>query len=67
MLEWRPATGRRTSNALIPNVEDKAVNAEDQITFCGEEPAYRRKQDTHTQRERHKEYISIQEMQQLQR
>ena len=33
-----------------PTIEDKAVNAEDQITFCGEEPTYRRKQDMHTQR-----------------
>ena len=49
-------------------VDNKAVNAEDQITFCGEEPAYRRNQDMHRerQRERHKEYVSIQEMQQLQ-
>ena len=29
-LEWRPAAGRRISNALIPNVGSKAVNAEDQ-------------------------------------
>ena len=44
-------------------VDNKAVNAEDQITFCGEEPTYGRKQDTHIERERHKEHISIQEMQ----
>ena len=33
-------------------VEDKAVNAEDQITFRDEEPAYRRKQDTQRERAR---------------
>ena len=37
-------------------VGDKAVNAEDQTTFCdGEEPTYRRKQDTHTHTERERE------------
>ena len=35
--------GLRTSNALIRNVGDKAVNAEDQTTFCdGEELVYER-------------------------
>ena len=49
-------------------MEGKAVNAEARATFCDEEPAYRREQDTHRERERkrHKEYISIQEVQQLQ-
>ena len=67
MLEWRPTAGRRTTNALIPNVVNKAVNAEDHTTFCDiEEPVYRinkaRYAHTHThtererERERHKEY-----------
>ena len=56
---------------MIPNVGDKAVNAEDRITFCDEEPAYRRKQDTQKERERErkrgtKNIDYIQEMQQLQ-
>ena len=37
------------------SVEDKAVNAKDQIAICDEEPTYRRKQDTHREREREKE------------
>ena len=40
---------------LAMYVGDKAVNAEDQITFCDEEPAYRRKQDMHRERERERE------------
>ena len=52
----------------VKNVGDKAVNAEDQIALCDEEPAYRTKQDTHRERETHthKEYNYIQEMLQLQ-
>ena len=41
-----------TGNNVHP-VGDKALNAEDRTTFCDEEPAYRRKQDTHRERERH--------------
>ena len=53
MLEWGPTTGRRTSNALIPIVGDKVVNAEDHTTFCvEEEPAYRRGEARYAQRER---------------
>ena len=46
----------------------KAVNAEARATFCDEEPTYRRESKIRTERERkrHKEYISIQEVQQLQ-
>ena len=47
----------------------KVVNAEARATFCdGEEPACERKQDTHTHThtDRHKEYVSIQGVQQLQ-
>ena len=71
MLEWRPTAGIRTSNALIPIVGDKAVNAEDHTTFCDvEEPAYRRNKARYTQRERERERgtksISIHKMQQLQ-
>ena len=57
MLEWRPATGRRTSNALIPNVgKGKAVNAEARATFSDdEEPACEGKQDTHRETERERE------------
>ena len=52
-LEWWPAAGRRTSNALIPIVGDEAVNAEDHIAFCGEEaPAYRKNKTEYAQRER---------------
>ena len=49
------STEVRLSIPLVAFVEDKAVNAEDQITFCDEEPAYRRKQDTHRERERERE------------
>ena len=56
MLEWRPAAGRRTSNALIPIVGDEAVNAEDHTVFYGEEePAYRRCKTEYAQRERERE------------
>ena len=58
-----------TRECLIPIVEDKAVNAEDQITFYDEEPGYKRKQDTHRERERERGTKSmnyIHEMQQLQ-
>ena len=52
-LEWRPAAGRRTSNALIPIVGDEAVSAEDHKTFCEEEkPAYIRNKTEYAQRER---------------
>ena len=47
-LWWWPTAGWRTSSALIPNIGDKAVNAEARATFYdGEEPAYERNQDTH--------------------
>ena len=70
-MEWRPPAGRRTSNALIPIVEDKVVNAEDHTAFCDvEEPAYRRNKARYAQRERERERgtknISIHKMQQLQ-
>ena len=53
MLEWWPAAGRRTSNALIPIFGDEAVNAEDHTTICGEEePAYRRSKAEYAQKER---------------
>mgnify|MGYP006925750272 CR=1 FL=1 len=56
MLEWRPTAGRRTSNALIPIVGDKAVNAEDHTTFfVEEEPAYRKGEARYAQRERERE------------
>ena len=62
MLEWRPAAGKRTSNALIPIVGAEAVNEEDHKTFCGdEEPADMRSKTEYAQRERerHKEYVYI--------
>ena len=69
VLEWRPAAGRRTSNALIPIVGDEAVNAEDHTAISDvEEPAYRRSKAkyAHKERERHKEYHYIHRKQQLQ-
>ena len=62
MLDWRPAAGRRTSNALIPIVGNEAVNAEDHTTICGEEePAYggSKLEYAHTERERGTKNISI--------
>ena len=61
-VEWRPTAGRKTSNALMPIVEDEAVNAEDHTTICGEEePAYRRSKAeyAHKERERGTKNISI--------
>ena len=73
MLEWRSTAGRRPSNALIPIVGDKAVNAEDHTAFGDvEKPVCRRNQDTHThtlterERERGTKNISIHKIQQLQ-
>ena len=69
MLGWWPTAGRRTSNALIPNVVRKAVNAEARATLCnGEEPTCEREQDMRTERDRdrHQEYVSIQGVQKLQ-
>ena len=52
-LWWRPTVGWRTSNALIPNVGDKAVNAEARATLCDdEEPVCERMQDRHRKRGR---------------
>ena len=46
---------------IVPVGDGKAVNAENHTTFCDEEPAYGRKQDTHgeRERERHKKYSYI--------
>ena len=70
-MEWRPTAGRRTYNALIPNVGDEAFNAEDHTTICDvEEPAYRRSKARYAHRERERERctknIFIHKMQQLQ-
>ena len=52
-LWWWPTVGWRTSNALIPNVGDKAVNAEARATLCDdEEPVCERMQDRHRKRGR---------------
>ena len=50
-VRWRPTAGRRTSNALIPNVGDKAVSAEVQATFVMMKNLCVRKQDTERERE----------------
>ena len=67
-MEWRPTAGRRTYNALIPNVGDEAFNAEDHTTICDvEEPAYRGSKAKYAQREREARRISLFiKMQQLQ-
>ena len=55
-VRWRRTTGWATSNALIPNVGDKAINAEVWTTsVMDEELAYESEQDTHIERERERE------------
>ena len=49
---WRPAVGWRTSNALIPNVDDMAINAEVQATFVMEKNLRMRISKIRTKRER---------------
>ena len=53
-MEWRPTAGRRTSNALIPIVGDKVVDAEDHTTLYDvEELAYRRSKTEYTHTHTH--------------
>ena len=60
-LEWRPAAGRRTSNALIPIVGDEAANAEDHKALCDVEGAcvYEKQDRIHRKRERERGTMNI--------
>ena len=51
-IRWRPTTGWRTSNTLIPNVGDKSVNAEVQATFVMKKNLHMRESKIHAKRER---------------